>query len=57
MYESNGVYSSKFLYALINFRGVKPVYLPAIWKLKIPPRIQIFVGLFSQNKIMTIWTT
>jgi hypothetical protein len=29
-YESNGVYSSKSLYATINFRGVQPVYLPAV---------------------------
>jgi hypothetical protein len=53
MYESNGIYSSKSLYALINFRGVKPIYLPPVWDLKIPPRIQVFLWLFSQNKIMT----
>jgi hypothetical protein len=52
-YETNGVYSSKSMYALVNFRGVTPVYLPAVWDLKIPPRIQIFLWLLSQNKIMT----
>lgn len=52
-YESNGSYSSKSLYAIINFRGVQPIYLPAVWDLKIPPRIQNFLWLFSQNKIMT----
>jgi hypothetical protein len=36
-YESSGVYSSKSLYATVNFRGVQPVYLPAVWDLKIPP--------------------
>jgi hypothetical protein len=52
-YESKGVYSSKSLYAIINFRGVQPVFLPAVWDLKIPPRVQIFLWLLSQNKIMT----
>jgi hypothetical protein len=28
-------------------------YLPAVWDLKISPRIQIFVWLLSQNKILT----
>jgi hypothetical protein len=29
-YESKGVYSSKSLYSIINCRGVKPVYIPAV---------------------------
>jgi hypothetical protein len=37
----------------VNFRGVTPIYLPAVWDLKIPPRIQIFLWLMSQNKMMT----
>ena len=52
-YESKGVYSSKSLYAIVNFRGVQPVYLPSVWEIKIPPRVQIFLWLLSQNKIMT----
>ena len=52
-YESNGIYSSKSMYAIVNFRGVKPVFLPSLWDLKIPPRVQVFLWLFSQNKIMT----
>jgi hypothetical protein len=52
-YETNGIYSSKSMYAIVHFRGVKPAFLPAVWDLKIPPRIQIFLWLFSQNKIMT----
>jgi hypothetical protein len=31
----------------------KQIFLPAVWKLKIPPGIQVFLWLFSQNKIMT----
>jgi hypothetical protein len=29
-YETNGLYSSKSMYALVNFRGVTPIFLPAI---------------------------
>jgi hypothetical protein len=52
-YETNGIYYSSSMYNLVNFRGVQPVFLPPVWKLKIPPRIQVFLCLFSQNKIMT----
>jgi hypothetical protein len=34
-YSSAGVYSSQSLCAIINFRGVTPVYVPAVWK--VPP--------------------
>jgi hypothetical protein len=37
-YKSNGVYSSKSLYAIVKFRG-----LPSFWELKIPPRVQNFL--------------
>lgn len=52
-YKTNGFYSSRSMYALVNFRGIRPIYLPAVWNLKIPPRIQVFLWLVSQNKIMT----
>lgn len=42
-YESKGIYSSKSLYAIINFRGVQPIYTPVVWRLKIPPRVQGFL--------------
>jgi hypothetical protein len=38
-FQSNGVYSSHSLYRVINFRGVFPVYVSAVWKLIIPPRV------------------
>lgn len=38
---------------MINFRGVKPVYIPAVWKLHVPPKIHVFLWLVSHNKIMT----
>ena len=52
-YESKGIYSSKSLYAIANFRGVQPIFLPAVWSVRIPPKVQGFLWLFSQNKIMT----
>jgi len=29
------------------------VYVQAVWKLKIPPRVQIFLWLLSKNKLLT----
>ena len=51
--ENKGVYSSSSLYHVINFRGVQPLFLLAVWKLVVPPKIHVFLSLFSQNKLMT----
>ena len=51
--ESKGVYSSSSLYQVINFRGVQPVFIPAVWKLYVPPKIHVLLWLFSYNKLMT----
>jgi hypothetical protein len=40
-YNSSRIYSSSSLYAIINFRGIAHVYLPAVWKRKIPPRVLV----------------
>jgi hypothetical protein len=50
---SNGKFSVQSLYAIINHRGVKPVFVQSVWKLKIPPRVQIFLWLLSKNKLLT----
>jgi hypothetical protein len=52
-YEAKGVYSVNSLYAVVNFRGVVPVYSPAVWKVTVPPKIQ-FLWLIAHNKIATI---
>lgn len=39
----SGVYSTSSLYSVINFWGVQPVHIPAVWKLSVPPRIHIFL--------------
>ena len=41
--ENKGVYSSSSLYHVINFRGVHPLLLPAVWKLLMPPKIHVFL--------------
>ena len=40
---SNGKFAVQSLYAVINLRGVKLVHAQAVWKLKMPPRVQIFL--------------
>ena len=52
-YISNGVYSTQSLYRIVNFRGVTPVYTPAVWSLYVPPRIHVFLWLVSKNKLLT----
>ena len=51
--ENNGVYSMSSLYSVINFLGVQPLFIPAVWKLCVPPRIHIFLWLLGHNKLMT----
>jgi hypothetical protein len=48
----NGEYSLQSLY-VVNPRGVTPVFVHAVWKLHIPPRIHIFLWLLSKNRILT----
>jgi hypothetical protein len=52
-FSSNGVYSSQSLYKIVNFRGIKPIHTPAVWSLKIPPRVHFFLWLLTQNKTLT----
>jgi len=40
-FNSNGIDSVQSLYAVIGFRGVQPIHTPVVWKLTIPPRIQV----------------
>jgi hypothetical protein len=49
-YNSTGLYSSSSLYSIINFRGVSPVYIPAVWDTVVPPKINLFLWLLSQNE-------
>jgi mannosylglycoprotein endo-beta-mannosidase len=52
-YTSSGKYSVQSLYAMINHRGVTPMYVGAIWKLAIPPWVQFFLWLLANNRTLT----
>jgi hypothetical protein len=52
-FSSNGSYSSQSLYKIINHRGILPVYVSAIWDLKIPPCVHFFLWLLAENKNLT----
>jgi len=52
-FSSNGHYSVQSLYAIINHRGVTPVFIHAVWKLNIPPKLQFFLWLLANNKLLT----
>jgi hypothetical protein len=34
--------------------GVKPVYIPAIWGIVVPPKIHLFLWLLAYNKLATV---
>ena len=51
--RKKGQYSTSSLYHVINFRGIQPIYPPVVWKLKVPPKIHVFLWLLSNNKLMT----
>jgi hypothetical protein len=54
VWDRNVVYSSHCFYAIINYRGLKPVYIPAIWKIGVPPKVQMFLWVLSHKKLATI---
>jgi hypothetical protein len=51
--ESNGFYSVKSMYAVVNFRGILPVYIQNVWEIKVPTTIRFFLWLLSHNRILT----
>jgi hypothetical protein len=52
-YKNKGVYSTSSLYSFINFGGVQPFYIPAVWHLHIPHIVHIFLWLLSHHKLIT----
>jgi len=51
-FNSSGVYSSKSLYKIINFRGIKTIHVSAAWRIKIPPRVYFFLWLLINNRVL-----
>jgi hypothetical protein len=52
--SSSGIYPSQSCYAVINFRGAASIYISAVWNVKVPPKIHLFLWLLSHNKLATI---
>jgi hypothetical protein len=52
-FEANGMFSVKSMYAVVNFRGVVPVDIHCVWKIKMPPKIHFFLWLTAHNKLLT----
>jgi hypothetical protein len=52
-FNSSGCYYVQSLYAIVNNRGVRQVFTPAIWNFTIPPRVHIFLWLLANNKTLT----
>jgi hypothetical protein len=48
-FQSSAVYSSQSLYVVINFRGVKPIYLPTVWKIVVPQESTSSCGYFPRT--------
>ena len=48
----DGQYSSSSLYNIISFRGVTPVFIPSVWSLVVPPRINIFLWLLDRKSVV-----
>jgi hypothetical protein len=52
-FDSKGVYSVSSLYAIVNFRGIMPVHIPAVWRIKVQPRVHVFLWLLVNNKLLS----
>ena len=52
-FNSNGKFSVQSLYDVINHIGVMPVYVHAVWKLQIPPGMQIFLWSLANNRLLS----
>ena len=52
-YSSSGKYCVQSLYAIVNHRGVVPIFVHDVWKLNIPRWVQFFLWLLSNNRVLT----
>jgi hypothetical protein len=52
-FESKGVYYVSSLYDIVIFRGVMPVHIPAVWRVKVQPRVHVFLWLLANNRLLT----
>lgn len=52
-FTSNGIYSVQSLYAVVNFRGVKPIHPQLSGSCAFLLEFRFFLWLFSNNKLLT----
>lgn len=52
-HDSKGEFTTSSLYSIINFRGIKPLYISSIWSIVSPPRVNVFLWLFASIKLIT----
>jgi hypothetical protein len=53
-YNKSGIYSTQSCYNIISYKGVTPLFIPAVWKIYVPPTIHMFLWLLSHNKLATM---
>jgi hypothetical protein len=51
-FETNGIFIVKSMYAVINFKGIEPVHVHSVWKVKAPPKMDFFMWLLAHRKIL-----
>jgi hypothetical protein len=51
-YNSSSRSSVQSLYAVVNDRGVKPIYTLVMWNISFPSRVHIFLWLLANNKAL-----
>lgn len=49
--QRSGIHKLQSLYAVLNVRGVTPVGQPALWNISIPPRVDVFLWLLTNNRL------
>jgi hypothetical protein len=52
-FNSSGIYSVQSMYVVVNNRGVRQLFTPVMWKIKVPSRIHLFLWLLNNNKTLT----
>jgi hypothetical protein len=53
-YTKSRTYTTQSFYVVINYRGITPMYIRAIWSIIVPTKIHLFLWLLSHNKLATV---
>ncbi|XP_078158180.1 uncharacterized protein LOC144553861 [Carex rostrata] len=52
-WTTSGIFSCASAYRMMHDTGERSIYYNVLWKLKIPPKVRIFLWLMMDNKILT----